>query len=173
MRSIKIRKNLFRIAFIVILSMCFTACKNNDNEDKTDQIADQEEDKNNSDEENTDSENTDEEDTDKEDTDKEDTDKEDTDKENTDEEKDGENEGGENKDEEDSQGEGSGEDNEEEVTKIPDYVYTAEGLIKPEYAKTIIREHSDKVIEAISKKDMSTVAAYTHPKNGVRFTPYT
>lgn len=47
------------------------------------------------------------------------------------------------------------------------------GIIKPELAEKIIKESADKVIYAVSTKDAATIAEYTHPVKGVRFTPYT
>lgn len=46
-------------------------------------------------------------------------------------------------------------------------------IITPEDAKTIISATADIVIRAIADKDFDTVSEYTHPKLGVRFTPYT
>jgi hypothetical protein len=59
-----------------------------------------------------------------------------------------------------------------EVTK-PVYEFTKEGIIAPESAKEAISDVSDKVITAISMKDMNALADYVHPDKGVRFTPYT
>ncbi|MTI80879.1 MAG: hypothetical protein FH758_08345 [Firmicutes bacterium] len=53
------------------------------------------------------------------------------------------------------------------------YEYTDEGIIKPEIAEEVIKETSDKVINAIKEKDMGTVSSFVHPDKGVRFTPYT
>lgn len=64
----------------------------------------------------------------------------------------------------------------EEVEQILDNnpVKPLEGnIIKPELAKKVIKESADKVIYAISTKDAVTIADYTHPVKGVRFTPYT
>lgn len=61
---------------------------------------------------------------------------------------------------------------EPEGTKI-EYRYREEGYIEPEQAEMIIKETSDKVIKAISEKDMETLSKTIHPEKGVRFTPYT
>ncbi len=54
-----------------------------------------------------------------------------------------------------------------------EYELTAEGIIKPEDAKKIIKEKSDLIIYALSQKDALTVSGFVHPDKGVRFTPYT
>lgn len=54
-----------------------------------------------------------------------------------------------------------------------EYELTEEGIIKPESAKKIIEDTSDKVINAISNKDAESIAESVHPIKGVRFTPYT
>lgn len=54
-----------------------------------------------------------------------------------------------------------------------EYELTEEGIIKPEFAKKIIQETSDKVIQAISIKNFEVISKYAHPVKGVRFTPYT
>lgn len=46
-------------------------------------------------------------------------------------------------------------------------------IIKPELAEKIIKDTSDKLINAISTKDAETISNLTHPVKGVRFTPYT
>ena len=46
-------------------------------------------------------------------------------------------------------------------------------IIKPELAEKIIKDTSDKLINAISTKDLDTISNLTHPVKGVRFTPYT
>lgn len=46
-------------------------------------------------------------------------------------------------------------------------------IIGKDAAKKIIEATAEKVIIAISKKDAATMAAYTHPVKGIRFTPYT
>jgi len=63
-------------------------------------------------------------------------------------------------------------DIEKETEKI-EYEYTEEGIIKPEIAEKVIKETSDKLINAISTKDVETILEYVHPVKGVRFTPYT
>lgn len=47
------------------------------------------------------------------------------------------------------------------------------GIVKPEEAKKIIKETTDKLIHAISTKDSEAIVEFTHPVKGVRFTPYT
>jgi len=47
------------------------------------------------------------------------------------------------------------------------------GIIKPETAKAIIQETSQKAMEAIKNKDAAALASLVHPQKGVRFTPYT
>jgi len=65
----------------------------------------------------------------------------------------------------------------EEEGTIPEggiqYEYTEEGIIKPEIAERVIKETAEKVLTAISERDMKTLAQYVHPEKGVRFTPYT
>ncbi len=51
--------------------------------------------------------------------------------------------------------------------------FTAEGIIKPEIAKRIIKARADELIQALKDKDTNLVADYVHPVKGVRFTPYT
>jgi len=63
-------------------------------------------------------------------------------------------------------------DNDDDNTTI-EYELTAEGIIKPEFAKSIIEDTSDKVIHAISTKDSEAISDFVHPEKGVRFTPYT
>ncbi|KNY25836.1 BsuPI-related putative proteinase inhibitor [Pseudobacteroides cellulosolvens] len=46
-------------------------------------------------------------------------------------------------------------------------------IIKPELAEKIIKDTSDKLINAISTKDAESISQLTHPVKGVRFTPYT
>jgi len=60
-----------------------------------------------------------------------------------------------------------------ENTEQIEYEYTKEGIIKPEIAKKVIKETSDKLINAISSKDSETISEFIHPIKGVRFTPYT
>jgi len=54
-----------------------------------------------------------------------------------------------------------------------EYPKTEEGIIKPEYAKEVIKGTADKLIYAISMKDAETISDFVHPVKGVRFTPYT
>lgn len=54
-----------------------------------------------------------------------------------------------------------------------EYELTDEGIIESESAKMIIEEISNKLIDAISVKDFETVSEFTHPVEGIRFTPYT
>lgn len=54
-----------------------------------------------------------------------------------------------------------------------EYELNEEGIIKPEYAKSIIEETAAELISAISKKDFEKVSELVHPEKGVRFTPYT
>lgn len=51
--------------------------------------------------------------------------------------------------------------------------YTEEGIIKPEFAKKIIENTSDKLINAIKNKESEVLSAFIHPVKGLRFTPYT
>lgn len=51
--------------------------------------------------------------------------------------------------------------------------YTEEGIITPAIAEAIIQVTSDDLINAIKDKDFNTIANFTHPNKGVRFTPYT
>lgn len=53
------------------------------------------------------------------------------------------------------------------------YELTEEGVIEPEVAVKLIKETSDKLINAIGAKDAETFSDLTHPVKGVRFTPYT
>ena len=48
-----------------------------------------------------------------------------------------------------------------------------DGIITSAAAKGIIAELADDVMHAISNRDGENLAAYVHPKKGVRFTPYT
>ncbi len=68
--------------------------------------------------------------------------------------------------------ENNGKDNGKNNTEI-EYELTEKGIIKPEFAKKIIEEVSNELINAISIKDFKTVSKFTHPVKGVRFTPYT
>lgn len=54
-----------------------------------------------------------------------------------------------------------------------EYELTDEGIIEPESAEMIIEEISNELIYAISVKDFETVSEFTHPVEGIRFTPYT
>ncbi len=54
-----------------------------------------------------------------------------------------------------------------------EYELTDEGIIESESAKMIIEEISNELIDAISVKDFETVSEFTHPVEGIRFTPYT
>lgn len=65
------------------------------------------------------------------------------------------------------------EKNTEEDNDELTYELTEEGIIKPEFAKEIIREKADKLINAIANKDTNSISAIVHPLKGVRFTPYT
>lgn len=51
--------------------------------------------------------------------------------------------------------------------------YTEDGIIKPELAKKIIENTSDKLINAIKNKESEVLSAFIHPVKGLRFTPYT
>ncbi len=68
--------------------------------------------------------------------------------------------------------ENNGKDNGKNNTEI-EYELTEKGIIKSEFAKKIIEEVSNELINAISIKDFKTVSKFTHPVKGVRFTPYT
>lgn len=48
-----------------------------------------------------------------------------------------------------------------------------ESVMKPELAKKVIEETSNKIIHAISTKDSELISEFVHPVKGVRFTPYT
>ncbi len=67
----------------------------------------------------------------------------------------------------------NGEKGEDKNSIGTEYELTEEGIIKPEFAKRIIKRSSDKLIRAIGSKDFGTVSKFTHPNKGVRFTPYT
>lgn len=70
---------------------------------------------------------------------------------------------------------GNEENNQDGIIDYGDETYelTEEGIIKPEVAEKLIKETSDKLINAISSKDAETISEYVHPVKGVRFTPYT
>jgi len=53
------------------------------------------------------------------------------------------------------------------------YELTEEGIIEPKVAAKLIKDTSDKIINAISDKDVETISDIVHPIKGVRFTPYT
>jgi len=65
-----------------------------------------------------------------------------------------------------------GKDTDEVKDKI-EYELTEEGIINPKFAEKIIKEISNKVINALSTKDFDTISEIVHPAKGVRFTPYT
>lgn len=54
-----------------------------------------------------------------------------------------------------------------------EYELTDEGIIESESAEMIIEGISNELIYAISVKDFETVSGFTHPVEGIRFTPYT
>lgn len=53
------------------------------------------------------------------------------------------------------------------------YEKNEKGIIRSEDAKKIIKEKSDAVINALSKKDAKALSEFVHPVKGLRFTPYT
>lgn len=54
-----------------------------------------------------------------------------------------------------------------------EYELTEEGIIDPKFAQNTIEETANKLIEAISIKDVEVISEFVHPDKGVRFTPYT
>lgn len=67
----------------------------------------------------------------------------------------------------------NGEDNRDQENTSIEYKLNEEGIIKAEYAKEIIEDTADEIIQALSAKDAERIAEYVHPEKGVRFTPYT
>lgn len=67
------------------------------------------------------------------------------------------------------------ENNQDEIIDYGDDTYelTEEGIIKPEVAEKLIKETSERLINAIKDKDVETISNLIHPVKGVRFTPYT
>ncbi|HPT75962.1 MAG TPA: hypothetical protein PLL17_00960 [Defluviitaleaceae bacterium] len=51
--------------------------------------------------------------------------------------------------------------------------FSKEERIDSETAKAIISDTANRLIYALSIKDVNTIAEYVHPEKGVRFTPYT
>lgn len=52
-------------------------------------------------------------------------------------------------------------------------LYNEKGILKPEYAKPLIKETADKLLYALSVNDAESISADVHPAKGLRFTPYT
>lgn len=67
----------------------------------------------------------------------------------------------------------SGSGQQSEIINETHMQYDENGILKPEYAKPLIKETADKLLYALSVNDAESISADVHPAKGLRFTPYT